>query len=153
MFLSLFHWLVYICNPGTFNLIFNILFFFSVIFISPLTLFSHRSVTFLLHEVNSISRGSFIAFFPCSFYYIYVVNYDIFFFFILLGIRTIVTLWSRNKIDYYLIIIIIIILFVHVGKRSNSSSLMFFKIRVLKNFAIFSRKHLCRSFFLIKLQV
>ena len=59
MFLSLFHWLVYTCNPGTFNLIFNILFFFSAIFISPLTLFSHRSVTFFSHEVNSSSSASF----------------------------------------------------------------------------------------------
>ena len=99
-FLSLFHWLVYTCNPGTFNLIFNILFFFSVIFIGPLTLFSHRSGTFLLHEVNSSCSGSFILFFPCSFYYIYVVNYDILFYFFLLRIRTIVNLWSRNKIDY-----------------------------------------------------
>ena len=29
---------------------------------------------------------------------------------------------------------------------------MFFKIGVLKNFAIFPRKHLCQSYFLIKLQ-
>ena len=42
----------------------------------------------------------------CSFYHIYVVNYDIVFIFFLLGIRTIVNLWSRNK---FIIIIIIII--------------------------------------------
>ena len=34
----------------------------------------------------------------------------------------------------------------------SSRSLMFFKIGVLKNFAIFKRKHLCRSFFLRKLR-
>ena len=47
----------------------------------------------------------------CSFYYIYVVNYDIVFIFFLLGIRTIVNLWSRNK----LIIIIIIIIYSSIG--------------------------------------
>ena len=101
LFLFLLHWLVYTCYPGRFSLIFNILFFFSAIFISPLTLFSHRSGTFLLHEVNSSSSGSFIVFFMCSFYYIYVVHYNILFVFFLLGIRTIVNLWSGNKIYYY----------------------------------------------------
>ena len=51
-------------------------------------------------------------------------------------------------------------LFVHIGKRSNwhkgktlrsSRSQIFFKIDVLKNLAIFTRKHLCWSLFLIKL--
>ena len=48
-------------------------------------------------------------------------------------------------------------LFVHVGKRSretirSSRSQMLFKIGVLKNFSIFTRKHLCWILFLIKLQ-
>ena len=34
----------------------------------------------------------------------------------------------------------------------SSRSQMFFRIGVLKNFAIFTGKHLCRSLFLIKLQ-
>ena len=38
-------------------------------------------------------------------------------------------------------------LLVHVGKRSNSRSQMFFETGVLKNFAIFTGKHLCRSLF------
>ena len=41
---------------------------------------------------------------------------------------------------------------VHVGKRSNSRSQMFFKIGVLKNCAIFTGKHLSWSLSLIKLQ-
>ena len=42
---------------------------------------------------------------------------------------------------------------VFIKKRCRSSrSQMFFKIDVLKNFAIFTGKHLCWSLFLIKLQ-
>ena len=37
-------------------------------------------------------------------------------------------------------------------KYKNSRSLMFFKIGVLKNFALFTGRHLCWSLFLIKLQ-
>ena len=48
----------------------------------------------------------------CSFYYIYGVNYDIVFIFFLLGIRTIVNLWSRNKLIIIIIIIIITIIII-----------------------------------------
>ena len=37
-----------------------------------------------------------------------------------------------------------------IGKGRNSRSKMFFKIGGLKNFAIFTGKHLCWSLFLIK---
>ena len=45
----------------------------------------------------------------------------------------------------------------YLGKRSSetlrsSRSQMFFKIGVFKNVSIFSKKHLCSSLFLIKLQ-
>ena len=46
----------------------------------------------------------------------------------------------------------LVMLFIHVGKRLSSSSHIIFKTGVLKNFAIFTRKHLCWSLFLIKLQ-
>ena len=58
----------------------------------------------------------------CSFYYIYVVNYDIVFIFFLLGIRTIVNLWSRNKF----IIIIIIITFPPNSSFINTIPFSFF---------------------------
>ena len=38
-------------------------------------------------------------------------------------------------------------------KCRGSFSYMFFKVAVLKNFANFTGKHLCCSFFLMKLQV
>ena len=38
-------------------------------------------------------------------------------------------------------------------KIKSSHQQMFFKIGVLKNFALFTGKHLCWNFFLIKLQV
>ena len=41
--------------------------------------------------------------------------------------------------------------FVPVGKRSNSCSQMFYKTDAITNLAIFTRKHLCWSFFLINL--
>ena len=41
--------------------------------------------------------------------------------------------------------------FVPVGKRSNSGSQMFYKTDAITNLAIFTRKHLCWSFFLINL--
>ena len=44
------------------------------------------------------------------------------------------------------------LLFILKGKRLSSSSQMFFKTSVFKNFAIFAGKHLCWSLFLIKLQ-
>ena len=69
---------------------------FSAIFISPLTLLSHRSVTFLLHEVNSSFSGSFTVFF-FSVFVIYMQLITIFYLFFLLGIITIVNFWSRNK--------------------------------------------------------
>ena len=47
---------------------------------------------------------------------------------------------------------LLVMLFAHVAKRSNSRSHMFFKTGVLKNFAIFTGKHLCWNHFLIKLQ-
>ena len=47
---------------------------------------------------------------------------------------------------------LLVMLFVHVGKRWNSSSNMFFKIGVLKRFAIFTGKKLRWSLFEIKLQ-
>ena len=47
---------------------------------------------------------------------------------------------------------LLVMLFAHVAKRSNSPSHMFFKTGVLKNFAIFTGKHLCWNHFLIKLQ-
>ena len=46
----------------------------------------------------------------------------------------------------------LVMLFIHVGKRLSSSSHIIFKTGVLKNFAIFTRKRLCWSLFLIKLQ-
>ena len=51
----------------------------------------------------------------CNFYYIYVVNYDIVFIFFLLGIRTIVNLWSRNK--FIILIINIVIITIIINKR------------------------------------
>ena len=44
---------------------------------------------------------------------------------------------------------LLVMLFIHVGKRSNGRSLMFFKTGVLKNVAMYLRKHLCWSLFLI----
>ena len=43
--------------------------------------------------------------------------------------------------------------FVTLIKSRSSRSQMFFKIGVLRNFKIFTGKHLCQSLFLIKLQV
>ena len=43
-------------------------------------------------------------------------------------------------------------LLAHIEKRSNSRLQIFSKTGVLKNFAIFTRKNLCWSFFLIKFQ-
>ena len=48
--------------------------------------------------------------------------------------------------------LLLVMLFIHVGKRLKSRSQRFFKIGVLKNFAIFTGKHLCWRLFLIKLQ-
>ena len=42
--------------------------------------------------------------------------------------------------------------FINVGKRLKSRSQTFFKTGALKNFAIFTGKHLCWNLFLIKLQ-
>ena len=42
--------------------------------------------------------------------------------------------------------------YLHIKHCRSSHSQMFFKTDVLKNFAIFKGKHLCRSLFLIKLQ-
>ena len=42
--------------------------------------------------------------------------------------------------------------YLHIKHCRSSRSQMFFKTDVLKNFAIFKGKHLCRSLFLIKLQ-
>ena len=42
---------------------------------------------------------------------------------------------------------LLVMLFVHIGKRWNSYSMMFFKIGVLKNFAIFTGKHMVRVSF------
>ena len=47
---------------------------------------------------------------------------------------------------------LLVMLLAHVGKRSNRRSQMFSKTDVLKNFAIFTRKNLCWSLFLIKFQ-
>ena len=47
---------------------------------------------------------------------------------------------------------VLVMLFIHVGKRSNSRSQMFFETGALKNFAIFTGKHLCWSLFLIRLK-
>ena len=47
---------------------------------------------------------------------------------------------------------LLVMLFIHVGKRSNSRSQMFFKTGALKNFAIFTGKNLCWNLFLKKLQ-
>ena len=47
---------------------------------------------------------------------------------------------------------LLVMLIDHVGKDSNSHSLMFCKIGVLKIFAIFTGKHMCWSLLLIKLQ-
>ena len=46
----------------------------------------------------------------------------------------------------------LVMLFVHVGKRLNGRSPMFFKTGVLKNFATFTVKYLCWSPFSIKLE-
>ena len=46
----------------------------------------------------------------------------------------------------------LVMLIDHVGKGPNSHSLMFCKIGVYKNFAIFTEKHMCWSLLLIKLQ-
>ena len=42
--------------------------------------------------------------------------------------------------------------FMSLLRNRNSRQEVFYKISVLKNFAKFTRKHLCRSPFLIKLQ-
>ena len=47
---------------------------------------------------------------------------------------------------------VVMIMRVMMRKYRSSRSQIFFKIGVLKNFSNFTRKHLCRSFFLIKLQ-
>ena len=47
---------------------------------------------------------------------------------------------------------LLVMLFIHVGKRLNGRSQMFFKTGVLKNFAIFTGKQLCWSLFLMKLK-
>ena len=47
---------------------------------------------------------------------------------------------------------VLVMLFIHVGKRSNSRSQMFFETGALKNFAISTGKHLRWSLFLIRLQ-
>ena len=47
---------------------------------------------------------------------------------------------------------LLVMLFIHVGKRLNSRSQMFFKTGILKDFAIFTGKQLCWSLFLIKLK-
>ena len=47
---------------------------------------------------------------------------------------------------------LLVMLFVHVGKRSNSRSQIFFKVGVLTNFAIFTGKHVYWNLFLITLQ-
>ena len=65
---------------------------------------------FIFHKVNYSSCGSFIVsliFFRAVLLYIYVVNYCILFIylFFLLGIRTIVNLWSQNKLVITIIII------------------------------------------------
>ena len=43
---------------------------------------------------------------------------------------------------------VLVMLFIHVGKHSNSRSQMFFETGALKNFAIFTGKHLCWILFL-----
>ena len=48
--------------------------------------------------------------------------------------------------------VLLVMLFIHVGKRLSSSSQIFFKTGVFKNFTIFTGKHLCWSLYLIKLQ-
>ena len=45
------------------------------------------------------------------------------------------------------LLMLLVMLFVHGAKRSNSRSKMFLKTGVLKNFAIFTGKHLCLSLF------
>ena len=65
---------------------------------------------FIFHKVNYSSCVSFIVsliFFRAVLLYIYVVNYYILFIylFFLLGIRTIVNLWSQNKLVITIIII------------------------------------------------
>ena len=65
---------------------------------------------FIFHKVNYSSCGSFIVsliFFRAVLLYIYLVNYYILFIylFFLLGIRTIVNLWSQNKLVITIIII------------------------------------------------
>ena len=45
---------------------------------------------------------------------------------------------------------LVFMLFIHVGKRLNSPSQMFFKIGVLKNFAIFTGDNLCWNLFFNK---
>ena len=47
---------------------------------------------------------------------------------------------------------LLVTLFIYVGKRLNSPSQMFFKIGVLKNFAIFAGDDLSWNLFLIKFQ-
>ena len=46
----------------------------------------------------------------------------------------------------------VVILLAHIEKRSNSRLQIFSKTGVFKNFAIFTGKNLCWSFFLIKFQ-
>ena len=47
---------------------------------------------------------------------------------------------------------LLVMLLIHEGKCLNSRSQMFFKTGVLKNFTIFTGKHLCWSLFSIKSQ-
>ena len=47
---------------------------------------------------------------------------------------------------------LLFMLFIHVGKRLSRSSQIFFMTGLLKNFAIFTGKHLYWSLFLIKLE-
>ena len=125
-FVSIFISFVYTCNPGTFSLIFNILFFFSADFISHLTLFSHRNAFFFLfHEVNSSSSGSFIVFDFVRFYHIYVDNSDIFIFLFFFPLRhkNHCKFMELKKIDCYyywllllsllLLLLLLLLLFCH----------------------------------------
>ena len=65
------------------------------------------------------------------------------------------TKWSRpsckGKFFFYLAVSVLNFLLL-VMLRSNSRLQIFFKTDVLKNFAIFTGKHLCWSCFLIKFQ-
>ena len=57
--------------------------------------------------------------------------------------------FSFRKWPLYMLLFM---LFIHVGKRLSRSSQIFFMTGLLKNFAIFTGKHLYWSLFLIKLQ-